>query len=268
MTHAVKRYSDSIKENSILLNKVVGACRSLLYNHPIASSTLNYLNNRVSKTNQEKFQFGYFPTDEYIDALTEQISKDKLIDINLLYKWFVPDGIYTTSFDRGALSGHNLIMPYKDAYGNTVALVGRSLLSEKEREEIGIPKYKTTVFTKSIQLFGLNLAKRSIIKNNSVIIVEGQIDCITAHEYGLLNVGALGGVAFTAYQFYLLRRYTKNIYLALDSDEEGQNSAKKIINRYGQLANFKNVVIPTIYKDLDEALRKSQSINSILKQLT
>jgi len=259
MGSSVKNFADNVKIHSNYFQETIDTCRSILYNHPIASKALNYLNSRVSKTNQKKFEFGYFPEDIYIDALTSKVDREKLYELKLLYKWYIPDGITTTILDRGSLSNHNLIMPYKDSYGNIVALVGRSLLNDEDRKALDypIPKYKNTAFIKSVQLFGLNHAKQSIIKNNSVIIVEGQIDAITAHEYGYHNVVALGGVAFSHFQFYMLRRFTNNFYLLLDNDDEGINSSNKIINKYGKFANIKRITIPNDFKDLDETLHNS-----------
>lgn len=253
----ISEFVKQVETQSILFEEVIKASRSLLYNHPIAAKALSYLDSRLPRRAQEKFQFGYFPEDEYLDTFLSMVNKDKLYSLHLLYNKYIPDSDFTTQITCGSLAQHNLIMPYKDAYNNTVALVGRSLLSEQERKELKIAKYKNTTFTKSLQLFGLNYAKDHIIKQNSVLIVEGQVDCITAHMSGIKNTVALGGVAFSNYQFCMLNRYTNNFYLALDNDEEGKNSAKKIIKRFSKYANFNIIEIPLIYKDLDEAIRNS-----------
>lgn len=243
-----------IKKRSSLFEEVIKASSLLLYNHPIAEKTLYYLNKRISNSNQLKFEFGYFPSDEFLDTLFSMVDKEKLYELHLLYNKYIADGDLTTAITCGSLGYHNLIMPYKDLYGNIVALVGRSLHSEDERKILKIPKYKNTTFTKSTHLFGLNFAKKSILAKNSVLIVEGQIDCITASSYGYHNVVALGGVAFSPYQFHMLRRYTDNFNLVLDNDAEGKSSANKIKNRFGHLANIKIISVPNQYKDLDECL--------------
>ena len=77
-------------------------------------------------------------------------------------------------------------MPFRDPYGKVAALVGRSLLSEKERTEKKLPKYKNTKpFLKGHNVFGLYENKQTILDKNSVYVVEGQFDVIKAVEKGL-----------------------------------------------------------------------------------
>lgn len=259
----VSEFVKHLKHHSSLFEEVIKVSRQLLYHHPIAEPTLKYLSSRLSKSSQDKYEFGYFPSDEYLDVLLSMVDKDKLYSLHLLYNKYVADADFTTQITCGSLAEHNLIMPYRDAYGNILALVGRSLRSEEDRKNLGIPKYKNTTFTKTLQLFGFNGAKKHIIEQDYVIVVEGQIDCITANAHGIRNIVALGGVAFSTYQFCMLNRYTNNIYLALDNDDEGKNSAKKIIKRYGGIANVKSIEFPSEYKDLD-ILLSSVSSNMFL----
>jgi len=195
--------------------------------------------------------------DENLDILTNLVSKKKLQDLGLIYPYHVQNGDHRDYIDRGILSKHNLIMPYKDLYGSTVAFVGRTLLSEEDRSAQGLQKYKYTPFTRSLHLFGLFQSKKEIFEKNSCILVEGQIDCLTCHEFGISNVVALGGVAFTKYQFNLLRRLTDNFYLLLDSDLEGAKGSQRIIKRYSGMANFKQLSLTPGYKDIDTCLRKT-----------
>ncbi len=255
---SVDNFAKYVKNTSNNFQEVLTVCQNLLY-EPIAQDAKKYLDERVSLYNQKKFGFGYFPDDDNINLLLSKVDREKLLSLKLLWKKYVPDGEVVTILDCGTLAHHNIIMPYKDMYGNIIALVGRTIYSDEERKRLGQPKYKTTNFIKSVQLFGLDVAKKSIIKKNNVIIVEGQIDCITAHQYGIFNVVALGGVVLTSYQLAMIMRYTENIILALDNDEEGQGSTKKIIAQYGHLVNIKTISIPSGYKDLDDALRKSSN---------
>jgi DNA primase len=91
------------------------------------------------------------------------------------------------------------------------------------------PKYvnspETPVFSKSKTLYGLNKARKAIVAADSVLLVEGYMDVIAAHQAGITNVVATLGTAFTADHLRLLRRYTKNIILSFDSDTAGINAA-------------------------------------------
>jgi len=159
------------------------------------------------------------------------------------------------------LSRHNITMPYRDIYGNIVALVGRTLLSEDERKTQKIQKYKYTRFNKSLHLFGLSHAKAEIIKQKSVIIVEGQIDCITCHEYGIHNVIALGGASLGKYHFRLISRLANKMYLLLDNDVEGKKARKKIVDRYSKDIRIEMLELPSSFKDVDQFLRTTQNVS-------
>lgn len=219
-------------------------CRELLLNFPEAKETLYYANNRISISCQEKFSFGYFPSFKHLQILISSIGEKSLVENKLLYP--------TNSQHKerhSPMENHNLVMPYRDVYGNIVALVGRAIFDFK-------PKYKNTIFQKGNHLFGLYEAKKSIIKNKSVFVVEGQFDCISAYNKGIENIVALGSSNMTFEQFALLTRYTNNITLLLDNDDAGKIGADKIVRSFGKYANIKNMALPDNYKDIDEFLNE------------
>ena len=152
-------------------------------------------------------------------------------------------------------------MPFKDPYGKIVGLVGRTLLSSDEMKQQNIPKYKNSKeskkFKKGNLLFGLYENKQTILSTDSVYVVEGQFDVIKAWEIGFRNVVALGNNNMTSYQLSVISRYTNNIFLLLDNDEAGQKGRKRIIKKYGHLANIRNFYIPEDYKDIDEYITKA-----------
>ena len=77
------------------------------------------------------------------------------------------------------------------------------------------------IYKKSNSLYGLNLALPSIRKEDSVILVEGNFDLISLHQYGIKNVVATLGTALTTGQIKLLKRFTRNVTIAFDTDEAG-----------------------------------------------
>lgn len=88
--------------------------------------------------------------------------------------------------------------------------------------------------------------------------MEGQFDVIKAVEKGFKNIVALGNSNMTAYQFSVISRYSNNLFLLLDNDEAGQKGRKRIISKFGQLANIRNFYIPDDYKDIDEYITKGE----------
>jgi DNA primase len=114
---------------------------------------------------------------------------------------------------------NRLIFPIRDRDGNTVGFGGRALGDAQ-------PKYlntaQTLIFDKSSLVYGLDLAKTAIREQDQVVIVEGYMDAITAHQFGFHNVVASMGTALTEPQVAQIKRGSSRIVLALDADAAGQ----------------------------------------------
>ena len=120
-------------------NEILKVCNNLLNEHSLAVKAKEYLDSRI-KDDEIKNQFGYFPSSENLNIITDYIKEDDLIKNNLLYYKYIDDTISYRKNKICILDKHNLIMPYYDVYGNIVSLVGRSLLNDKDRKELGIDK--------------------------------------------------------------------------------------------------------------------------------
>ncbi len=251
------QFSKKYRSISNCYQRVQTACRELLLNHPAAEEARNYVNKRVSPVNQEKFSFGYFPKDDELSILTDLVPQDILKKLDMIYDYHVQNDNFRIYTLRGSLRQHNLTIPFHDQYGNIVSIIGRTIISEEERKSLQIQKYKYTKFKKSYHLFGLHQAIPAIVAKNSVILVEGQLDCLTGHQYGIHNMVALGGTAFSRRQFDLICRYTDRIFLALDNDTEGQRATKKIMTRYNKMIYLDKISLPGVCKDIDEYLKGS-----------
>ncbi len=114
-----------------------------------------------------------------------------------------------------------LVFPIRDASGKLVGFGGRSL------DESG-PKYlntpQTAVFDKGRLLYALDLAKEGIDREGEVVVVEGYMDVIAAHEHGFTHVVASMGTALTEHQVALLMERARSFVLALDPDQAGQEA--------------------------------------------
>lgn len=244
-----------------MLDKVVDSCNFLINNYHEASGCLDYLNSRISKESQDAFKFGYFPDIANIKVITSLVDEKILKDTRLYYSKMIEDSLFPRVLNFLYFENHPLIFPIRNVYGEIVALVGRSILSEKERKEKNIVKYKNTIFKKNQHIFGIFENKKSILEKDLVYIVEGQMDLIKAYEIGLTNVIALGTSNMSTYQFGLISRYTSNMILLLDNDDAGQKGRNSIITKFGDLANIQNFYIPEEYKDIDEYI-SSEKITS------
>ena len=118
---------------------------------------------------------------------------------------------------------NRLMFPIKDVHGNIVGFTARKM----NDEDVGgkyINTPETSIYHKSNILYGLSFAKQSIRENDLAVIVEGNMDCVSSHQAGVKNVVASSGTALTPEQVKLLKRFTKNIFLAFDPDSAGQEA--------------------------------------------
>ena len=115
---------------------------------------------------------------------------------------------------------NRVMFPVFDFKGKVIGFGGRVLDDSK-------PKYlnspETAVFKKGTNLYGLNFALKNL-KERMLIIVEGYMDCISLHQYGIKNAVASLGTALTPNQAKLLKRYTDKIIISYDADLAGQNA--------------------------------------------
>lgn len=122
-----------------------------------------------------------------------------------------------------------LMFPLRDMHGQTLGFTAR-LLDENVEAAKYVNSPETDIYHKGKFLYALDLAKVSIKKSGFVILVEGQMDCISSHQAGVSNVIATSGTALTTDQLKILSRYTKNLILAFDMDAAGQEAMKRGID--------------------------------------
>lgn len=247
------------------MNTITDSCHYLLENYPLAIEARDYINSRLSEESKKLFKCGYFPNAKNINTLISLVGREILEKNQLYYTKNIENSSGSNTATFCFFENYPVIFPFRDVYGKTIALIGRTLYSEDERRIKSLSKYKNTIFNKGDHLFGLYENKEFILKNDFVYIVEGQIDVIKAMEVGLRNVVALSNSNMTDYQFSLICRYTNNIFLLLDNDEAGDSGRKRIINKYNHLCDIKNIYIESKYKDIDEYIsnEKIKSHNDI-----
>lgn len=115
---------------------------------------------------------------------------------------------------------------------------------------------QSIVYDKSKLVFGLDKAKQAIRDMGIAILVEGQMDCITAHEAGFSNVIASSGTALTFEQVKLLQRYTNKIALAYDMDSAGRLAAERASEQTLAVEMETSMIALPEGKDPDECIRK------------
>ncbi len=125
-------------------------------------------------------------------------------------------GIYDRFRDR-------LIFPTRDARRRLIGFGARAMRPEDEPKYLNTPQ--TPLFDKSGNLYGLDRAADACRRLDQAVVVEGYMDVIAAHQFGIENVVASNGTSITDRQMTLLKRYTQQVVLALDADEAGSEAA-------------------------------------------
>ena len=237
----------TFEEKTEVLEKVIQFCHANLFNED--NKVLQYLQSRgVYDATARLFEIGSFPRDP--NVLVRFVGK------NSLYKCGIISVDKESKDVISKFNIHELIIPIRDVHGRAVALMGRSLMSEVDRSNLGLPKYTNTSFKKSKSLFGLNLTKDLIRAKNKAFVVEGNFDVITAYQNGMKNVVASSGTFLSKPQLLLLARYTDDVRLLFDNDDAGQEASGKILKKYSYDAvNIKAAHLPSNVKDLDEYFR-------------
>ncbi len=121
-----------------------------------------------------------------------------------------------------------VIFPWMGVSGKVTAFGGRLLDSRTKgvaQKYVNSPD--SVIYHKDHELYGIFQAKRAIVKEDCVYMVEGYTDVISMHQCGIENVVANSGTALSIFQIKLLRRFTQNIVLLYDGDEAGIHAAMR-----------------------------------------
>ena len=127
-----------------------------------------------------------------------------------------------------------LMFPFFDYSGRPIGFSSRVVPGIEEapgREIQGkyVNSPETPLFHKSRVFYGIDRAKQHIRESDRVILVEGQIDTIMAHQAGTRNVVGVSGTALSGEHVDILSRLTDNITVVLDSDEAGFKASERSV---------------------------------------
>ena len=223
-----------------LNTKAADFFRDQLHRSREAQAARDYLQGRgIDAQVASQFQLGYAPDswESLRDHLVQAgYALDALHRADLVKHNEAHDSYYDSFRNR-------LMIPIHDRQGRIIGFGGRVL-------DDSHPKYlntaETALFHKSHVVYGLDRAYRAIREGDSVVIVEGYMDVIAAHQFGFANVVACLGTALTTEQLRQMNRYTDNFILALDADTAGQQATLRGLNQARQaLRKDKFVLTPS-----------------------
>ncbi|MBN3382840.1 DNA primase [Clostridium botulinum] len=197
----------------------VDAARYFFNNLIINKNAINYFLNRgVTKSIIKRFGLGY--SKDSWDGLLRHLKTKGYTELDMLSAGLIIRSKNGSYYDRFR---NRVMFPVFDYRGKVIGFGGRVLNNAK-------PKYlnspETMVFKKGINLYGLNYAVKEN-KDRVLIIVEGYMDCITLHQYGIKNSVASLGTALTTNQARLLKRYADKVIISYDSDTAGQLATQR-----------------------------------------
>ncbi len=283
---------DKAKNNKDIKDKIYSCMKDTaeFFKHNLLkdknSVAYKYLENRgITDSHIETYKLGYAPNsyDELQKFLKDKYSEEIIEKAGLIIKREKSQGYIDRFRNR-------ITIPIFDDKGNIVAFGARAIESGQNPKYLNSPD--TVVYNKSNILYGLYHAKEAIKEKDSVVIMEGYFDVISAQVNGVKNAVGACGTALTDSHIKLISRYTQSrkIYLAFDTDRAGQMAAKRgaevIKEAFVGLGNIKQfdesfssisknndrysceirVVVPPEGKDPDEFIRENgaEAYQSIL----
>ncbi|MBI5883866.1 MAG: DNA primase [Elusimicrobia bacterium] len=215
-----------------------------------AAPARDYLVKRgVSAGSIEAFGLGYAPRsfDAFIqEAKRKGFGADLLVAAGLAK---TPEGKSLRDFFYG-----RLLFPISDAKGQVTAFGGRAL-------DDAMPKYlnspETPVFSKSRTLFGLFQALPAVRKSRRVLLMEGYMDVIASHQFGVTEAVAPLGTALTVEHAAALGRYATHAVVVFDADAAGLSAAVRGAETILHAGLDVRIATVPDGKDPDELLQRS-----------
>ena len=204
------------QQNVLQINEAARSYFQRLLASAQGSQTRDYLEQRgLDRETIEKFELGLSPPD------------GESLNNHLRHQGFSAEHVALAGVVRAGEDGRHrdlfrgrLMIPIRNGQGELSGFGGRTL-GDAEPKYINSPR--SAVFDKGRILYGLYLAKEEAIRQG-VVVVEGYMDAIAAHQHGFNNVVACMGTALTEHQVAEIRRLSHLVTMALDPDAAGQQA--------------------------------------------
>lgn len=227
---AAGRPSLSPDDKRLLYQAVTWACREyrkFLTSASESDKARQYLDQRgLSAETLDKFQIGFAPASW--DWLVRRAAEAQISPAHLETTGFLGRSERGSRYDRFR---ERIIFPIRDPQGQAIAVGGRVLPGSTEAAKY-INSPETRLYSKSHQLFGLDMARDTISKSRRALVMEGYTDVMMAHQSGVQNAVAVCGTALGSGHIRLLRRFSDEVVLVLDGDEAGQRRTNEVLELF------------------------------------
>ncbi|MBM7833704.1 DNA primase [Clostridium sardiniense] len=242
--------SKVVKKKELLYKINVEAARYFFSNLQRDKNAKEYFTNRgMKEVTIKRFGLGY--AKDGWQNLRMYLKKKGFNEALMLEAGLVIKSQKGTVYDRFR---NRVMFPVFNIKGEVIGFGGRVLDDSK-------PKYlnspETLVFQKGTNLYGLNFAIKNKIEERYFIIVEGYMDLISLHQYGITNVVASLGTALTVNQARLLKRYADKVIISYDADVAGQTATLRGLEILKEAGFDVRVLQIPQGKDPDEFVRSN-----------
>jgi DNA primase len=167
----------------------------------------------------DRFGIGFAPEEPGWDALVGHLKAGGVAEKDML------DAGLATRTQQGRLRDWfhgRILFPIHDLRGDPVGFGGR-ILEGDGHKYVNSPE--SAIYHKAKVLYGLDMARASMARQNLAVVVEGYTDVIGCHLAGLDVAVATCGTALGEDHFDLLRRFADRVVLAFDADQAGAGAA-------------------------------------------
>ncbi|OGR40860.1 MAG: DNA primase [Elusimicrobia bacterium GWA2_61_42] len=217
-SHAMTEADKERLEIKKLLTAAAAFYHAALFSPAGEKARLYLGERRLSKATVERFELGWAPAGGA--ALMDEMkakgwSRDIALKAGLITER--EGGLVADTF-RG-----RIMFPIRNQTGDTVAFGGRVLDPEAQPKYLNSPE--TILFSKRRTLYGLHEALPQIRKSAKLLLLEGYMDVIGAHQHGVDWAVAPLGTALTNEHAGLIGRYAKDTVVMFDGDRAGINAS-------------------------------------------
>ncbi len=183
-----------------------------------SEKVLSYLNGRgISKEMIQKFSLGFAPPGW--DNVLRQFGHSNVIKAQLVQTGMLIKNAQERIYDRFK---NRLMIPIRDQRGRLIAFGSRALSADESPKYMNSPQ--TPLFDKGTQFFGLYEARQTKTLD-FCLIVEGYMDVIALHQFGITQAVGTMGTATNTQNLRHLLRYTKDLVFCFDGDGAGKEAA-------------------------------------------
>jgi DNA primase len=161
-----------------------------------------------------EFRLGYAPSGSRLAsrALQEGYTQEELREVGLANRRG------NDYFQR------RILFPLADRNGRVRGFQARKLHDDDPLQAKYVNSPEGALFRKGDLLYGLDLAKQAIAREDRAVIVEGNTDVIALRQAGFTPVVASMGTALTEGHLRELNRLTNRLFLCFDADAAGQDA--------------------------------------------